>query len=608
MTRNHLLLIFALGLSGLGSAVAKQAPARAVSEILPVLPTQIFSPAARTTQDDQVLSWYQISEAAVGATPESQARTFLLRHAEVLGLGGADRLEHLHTRRGPAGSNVHFVHYLGEVPVYRSRYVVHISPQNRITQFARSHAAPGELNVSEPALTVQQARERALAALGPAPEYRGDMASTLVAYPRGKGSVLAWQVQVQAQKPRGDWDVVVDARNGAILALWDRAAYLHDEEHPANGSVFDPDPLSSSGTVYGQPITDNEDANYLEINAQVQLRELGELRKERSFYWLSSPWAELVDFEAPQLGLFGQPGSDFIFNRNEDGFEAVNVFWHVQQSMQYINETLGLELMPYQYEGGVRFDPHGLDGDDNSFYSPASGQLAFGEGCVDDAEDADVVWHELGHGLHDWVTFGGLSNYIDGLSEGFGDYWAQSYSRSLGQWQPDSEQYQWVFDWDGHNECWGGRVTNYALPWPAGITPFPAIHTGGQIWSTCLMKIYDQIGREKTDLMVLEGLAMTHTLSTQNDAANAAYQAAIDMGYDSGELDVIQSEFAACGYLVQEGWPLLLAPQADQPPESAEQEEPAAGRSNSAAKAGGAVGLWCLLLGGVLLRRRRAVR
>ena len=32
----------------------------------------------------------------------------------------------------------------------------------------------------------------------------------------------------------------------------------------------------------------------------------------------------------------------------------------------------------------------------------------FGQGGVDDAEDMDVILHELGHGLHDWITNGNL--------------------------------------------------------------------------------------------------------------------------------------------------------------------------------------------------------
>jgi hypothetical protein len=145
--------------------------------------------------------------------------------------------------------------------------------------------------------------------------------------------------------------------------------------------------------------------------------------------------------------------------------------------MRWLNIDLGLNVMPYQYSGGPQFDPHGLNGADNSHYISSSGRMAFGEGGVDDSEDADVVIHELGHGIHDWVTGGSLSQ-VDGLSEGFGDYIAQSYSRSLAQWAPGDPQYQWVFSWDGHNPFWNGRVTNYGAHYPDGLVG--QIHTDGQ--------------------------------------------------------------------------------------------------------------------------------
>lgn len=580
---------------------AKQAPNDAPEQWLPYMPDSVFSQQTRLSADGALLSWYQLDEATIGADAPARARHFLGAHASRLGLSSdLGELAYLLTREGPAGSNVHFTQRLDGYPVFASRYVVHLSPQGRVTQFARSHAAPPPLNIRVPLLDAAQAQGIALASLqAQAPQ---EIEAELVAYPMALSSRLVWQVSLEAEQPRGRWLVLVDAKTGLVHARWDTVAYLHAEDHAASGSVFDPDPVSSSQTVYGQPLLDNDDSNYVEIAAEVKLRDLGQLKQERSFFWLSSAYAELVDTEAPNLGFFGQADSDFIFTRDEDGFEAVNVFWHVQESMRYINEDLGLALMPYQYAGGVRFDPHGLDGDDNSHYNSGSGEMAFGEGCVDDAEDADVVWHELGHGLHDWVTAGGLSNIIDGLSEGFGDYWAHSYSRSLGHWQPDTEEYHWVFNWDGHNECWGGRTTNYALPWPAGITPFPAIHTGGQIWSTSLMRIYDRIGRAKTDLMVLEGLAMTHMFSTQNDAANAVYQAAQDMGYSNDELQIIDEEFAASGYLRLDGLP-LLAPSSSGA-QSQEDEDPAS-REAEAGKAGGALGLWMLLLLPLLVGRRR---
>ena len=145
--------------------------------------------------------------------------------------------------------------------------------------------------------------------------------------------------------------------------------------------------------------------------------------------------------------------SDFFFTRSNDSFEAVNTYFHIDNSMRWINDSLGFDLTPFQYVGGVRFDPHGLNGDDNSHYIPATGSIAFGDGGVDDAEDLGVVLHELGHGIHDWITSGGLSQ-VEGLSEGSCDYWCTSYIRSTGYWTPAYPAYNWVFIWDGHNPFW----------------------------------------------------------------------------------------------------------------------------------------------------------
>ena len=178
--------------------------------------------------------------------------------------------------------------------------------------------------------------------------------------------------------------------------------------------------------------------------------------------------------------------------------------------------------MPHQYSGGVKGDPHGLGGDDNSHYIPSTGELAWGEGGVDDAEDEDVILHELGHGLHDWLTGGSLSQ-VEGLSEGSGDYWAHSYNRSTGFWDPADPQYNWMFQWDGHNEFWGGRITNYSATYPGGLVG--QIHTDGQIWASTLMQIWEDIGRTATDLNFLEALSMTNSITSQEDAAQAFVQA-----------------------------------------------------------------------------------
>ena len=181
----------------------------------------------------------------------------------------------------------------------------------------------------------------------------------------------------------------------------------------------------------------------------------------------------------------------------------------------------------------------------------STGRVAFGEGGVDDSEDLEVVLHELGHGIHDWVTNGQISQ-VDGLSEGSGDYWAASYTRSLGFWQPTDTEYNWVMCWDGHNTFWAGRIVNYSATYPGGLTG--SIHTDGQMWSSTLMQIWNDIGKTATDENFLEALSMLNSGSSQNDAANVFYQAELAL-HGGVNQTAILSWFNARGYTISTGAP-----------------------------------------------------
>lgn len=62
------------------------------------------------------------------------------------------------------------------------------------------------------------------------------------------------------------------------------------------------------------------------------------------------------------------------------------------------------------------------------------------------------------------------------------------------------------------------------------------------------MKIYNILGRIKTDKAFLEGLAMTNSASNQKIAATAVRQAAINMSYDCADIQVMTDNFNAAGY------------------------------------------------------------
>jgi hypothetical protein len=548
------LLVLALLVSVPGAWATKpkvEAEAAAVQEILPdeKEASVVRGDKRVSLETGAPLALYRVGYRVASASPRDMAAQYLRENVGILALEAADLsdLEHRMTWASPAGHTVRFRQTVDagggrKIPVYDAEVAVTVNRRSTVT-FVMNGYKPGvRITSAVPAISGDKARASALSYLG-----AGELAhetSRLVVYHRRGVSRLAWELRVvPADFPIGDWEVLVDAHSGEIFKVADRAFYVD-----GNGNVFDPDPLSSAGASYGDPgFVDGNDADTTQLTGQLQNLVLRDLTLNGGTYSLVGPWAEIVDTENPSNGLFSQASSTFNFTREQDGFEAVHTYFHVDNIMRWINVDLGLSITPYQYSGGARFDPHGLNGSDNSHYTSSNGVVAFGEGGVDDAEDADVVIHELGHALHDWVTGGSLSQ-VEGLSEGSGDYIAASYSRSLGQWTPADPQYNWVFDWDGHNPFWGGRITNYGASYPGGLTG--SIHTDGQIWSTCNMQVWDAIGRIKTDQAFWAGLGMTNSGTNQQDAAQAVLDAAVNMGYSGADVSTMESIYQGCGYNV----------------------------------------------------------
>ena len=498
---------------------------------------------------------YNVNYQVNPGQPEAMAMQFLIENSKLLKIDPASVI-FKNTIETPAAYHVHFTQYLEGYPVYNSDINITISRQNKVVfvmnGYKVAYGSKERIQLSPLNVSRENAFQTAKNYLNVNDELVYENVETIVYYNKGSFRLAQKVNIVPSEQVHGDWEVLVDASTGEIFRVEDKACY-HGEGEGRNttlvngsGWVFDPDPITHATTTYGSPgFVDNNDADSDSLTAHLETRDLLDITFNGTTYTLISPWAQITDFESPFTGLHTSTNSNFYYTRSNDHFEAVNTFFLIDQSMRYINQTLNITLMPHQYAGGVKFDPHGLSGDDNSHYLSSTGSVAFGDGGVDDAEDVSVIIHELGHGLHDWLTSGSLSQ-VQGLSEGCGDYWAVSYIRSTGYWTPADPAYNWVFIWDGHNPFWPGRITNYSAHYPEGLTG--AIHTDGQMWSSSLMSVYDLIGREPTDRNFLEGLSMTNGSSNQQDAAYAFMQSD-QLNYSGIHLTDITNVFMARGYI-----------------------------------------------------------
>ena len=273
---------------------------------------------------------------------------------------------------------------------------------------------------------------------------------------------------------------------------------------------------------------------------------------------LRGPHARIVDRQEPHIPP-PDPDAPLLFDREDDGFEAVNAYFHIDRTQRYL-QSLGYtgerSLVPY----AIEIDPHAAGGADNSFFLPSFtrigyGSLHYGDGGTDDAEDADLVVHEYGHAILEWIapsTFGGtFASESRALSEGFGDYLA--YSRHVEQRIASGRDPFCFGDWDAR--CWEDAPSERCA-YPPGSNCLRRLdstktmadydrresagveHRNGMIWSSALREIQQQLGSTVTDSVLIESLFGTPPHPTFAVAARRLMEAD-RLLYGGAHVDVI---------------------------------------------------------------------
>jgi Zn-dependent metalloprotease len=301
--------------------------------------------------------------------------------------------------------------------------------------------------------------------------------------------------------------------NGEIVFSRDMNAYVL-QDTMVSGKVFNPDPITTAQTVYGPPYYDHGDTTNAQLDAQRQTVNFMAGFNGANFV-LENRYVRVADFDQPTAAPATSNDGHFDFDRSQSGFEDVNAFYHINTMRSHIH-ALGF----YCADTLVEIDAHAVSNADNSYFSPISNpqRIHYGTGNVDDAEDADVCVHEYGHFVAECAAPGSNSgSQRNALDEGFGDYLAGSYSNSLSTYQNT-----WIFNWDGHNPFWNGRVLDANWVYPTDLNA--SIYHNGQIWSATLWCIHNTIGRAATDSIILQA----HYMYAQNISMQDAAQLLLD--------------------------------------------------------------------------------
>ncbi len=285
-----------------------------------------------------------------------------------------------------------------------------------------------------------------------------------------------------------------------IISQADLHKYLHGpNDSIVSVRVFTPDPVSSAQVAYAAPYNDNGDQTNAQLEAEQKTKSLV-VAYESGAYQAKNDHVEILDFSAPNIAPVSSATKQMHFTRDQSGFEDMNVMYHITTQKEHMI-SLGYPNIP-DYK--IQVDPHAINGADQSFFSTASvpGKLYFGEGGVDDAEDADVIIHEYMHSVMYVAAPSSTTSTERGcIEEAIGDYFAASYSRTINTYNDG-----WVFNWDGHNEFWPGRDVYSTKDYGQESFKNNNIYSHTDLFASPLMEINMKLGRNTADALVLEAI------------------------------------------------------------------------------------------------------
>lgn len=495
---------------------------------------------------------------------------------------------------GQYSSHITYQQTFRGLPVYNRRVKVNLDRNGQPTMVLNGtapHIADTPALSTTPNISTQDALNQAATLLNQADVSAS--APELTIYPDTPAR-LAWRIVAWPRQPAVEVELLIDAQNGSLIKAQSLSTHAKDIEASATadapsatkgiaaplthtgrligptsdqlaqpratgiGLVFDPDPLTTSGSVYGTPYVNNQDADIQEINDQrIEVSLLDIEQGTDGLYRLTGPHVQIAS-QTPGGGTVYTPPAEaqpdaFRYTRSNDFFEAVNVYYHIDKSQRYLQSlNVGRDIQNVS----ISVNPHGLGLEDNSRYLPSQNFIAFGTGGVDDAEDAQVIWHEYGHALLESSAPGLLaSNEGKALHEGWADYWSGSYVRSLSE-EGLVPRTDWpmLFKWDsGDGSIWPGREMVFDGKYPEDTFcddgSFQCdIYADGMLYATALMQIYDTFGRTLADRLSLASHSYLMHPVTFRDAAEAIIQADGDL-YGGEHFDFLIQMFNERGLI-----------------------------------------------------------
>ncbi len=455
------------------------------------------------------------SEPRAG-TPREIAEAFLRENVEALKITvPLSDLRFEQVTESLGGRAVLFQQHFNDTPIHGAWVVIHISNANRIFLV---------MNDTVPAATLDKKIGKRKKAdfitdgeidriiTGKANEY-GTLSTEIqkesMIYAMKGTFRPVWKVKFGTEKPAGSWILFIDKATGHII---DERNVLR--KAVGKGRVFIPNPVVALNRDDLLDLRDGDQSVFVPAYRNVKLQDL-----EPGGY-LKGPHVDTTKTKNCTMS----DSFEFCCTRADDRFEEVMVYYHIDSVQRYI-QSLGFTGARGVLNRSIRVNAHGSQ-EDNSFYDPSPGRkdITFGDGGVDDAEDAEIIIHEYGHAIQDAIVPGfGQKPEGRAMGEGFGDYLAGSHFYRK---KPASRRVK-LAEWDakgyegGPQECL--RRLDSPKRYPADMEGEE--HADGELWSACLWEVRRLLGAKKADTVVLESHFYLGQYADFRDGADAIIMA-----------------------------------------------------------------------------------
>ncbi|GIM94207.1 M4 family metallopeptidase [Paractinoplanes toevensis] len=408
------------------------------------------------------------------------------------------------------------------VPVLGGYYATHTDTRTGATSIQDGRFAIK----GTPAGSAAFARNRAESAV--TGRLAGSLLRSAAVIVPGDTAKLGWLVLTDTR--RGTVQTVVDASSGTMLTEKNTI-----KEVTGSGQVFNPNPVV---TLQNESLTDSGNANSAVLASAYRTVSLTQLNS--GVTTLKGAYASNASSSAVTSS-----SRTYTYNRSQAGFEQVMGYFHITTAQEYI-QSLGFtdvnnSAQSYRTTGYT---------DDNSYYDPSTDRITFGTGGVDDAEDAEIIWHEYGHAIQDAQVPGfGSSSQSGAIGEGFGDYWAYTMSSAVST-NTGTVPLACIGDWDAVSYT---STTPHCLRRVDGTKVYPGdfeneVHADGEMWSRALYDISTALGRTNANTVILEAQFNFTAGTTFAAAANSTVSAAQSL-YGSTAAASVKAAFQARGFI-----------------------------------------------------------